>query len=299
MNIGLVYAGGISKCAYQIGFTQALLRYVPYSNIKVLAGASMGLFTAYAVAADKLDVLQDIYEQVNVSHAVNLFRQVCFKNLLNRAMNSFFTLNDCLQIPVCFPITYIPLLSTHYFWIHGKYNPFWKEHFRAAANFPVICGLPKTLNHRWATDGGAVDNIPLYPVLAHPEEYSTPTEKLDMIIVLHFHARFDYRKEFRTDVPILDIDVSICNNFKKRHFDFSKEYIQEMILSSREYGNQIGQKFFSTPLSKNEIIGQINEVFLAEHQERQWHESADSLLTVLNTVGKTLRDDYKCSKRLY
>ena len=299
MNIGLVYSGGISKCAYQIGFTQALLEYIPISDVKVASGASMGFFTAYALSTNKLAELQDIYEEINISHCFELFWQVCAKNLLTCAMNSFFSLDDFVRIPVCFPITYFPLLSTRYFWIRGNYNPFWKNYFKAAANFPFVCGMPRIIEHKLATDGGAVDNIPLYPLIKMKNEFFASKQELDLIIVMHFHPRYNYRKEFKTDIPILDIDVSINNDFKKRHFDFSRDYVNEMIASSREYGCKIAKKIFGANTSKKELTKRINEVFLSEHKERQWHDSADGLLTVFNTLGKALRNDRKCSKKLY
>ncbi len=299
MNIGIVYSGGISKCAYQIGFTKALLEYISPSDIKMLSGASMGLFTAYALATGKLETLQDIYRQINISNSAELFRQVCLKNLLSRAMNSFFSLEDRVAIPICFPITYIPVLSTRYFWIYDNYNPFWKNYFLAAANFPFVCGTPRILDRRVATDGGAVDNIPLYPLIKLQDEILPNTPKPDLILVLHFHPRYDYRKEFKTDIPILDLDISIHNNFKKRHFDFSRDYIDEMIASAYEYGARIGKKIFGSPASKNTLIKRVDDIFLSEHKERQWHDSVDGFLTVFNSIGKALRNDRKCCKKLY
>ena len=259
----------------------------------------MGLFTAYALATDKLAILQDIYREINISHSMELFRQVCFKNLLSRAMNSFFSPEDQVKIPICFPVTYIPILSTRYFWIYENYNPFWKKYFLAAANFPFICGVPRILERKIATDGGAVDNIPLYPLIKLQDEILPNTSKLDLIFVLHFHPRYDYRKEFKTDIPILDLDVSLHNDFKKRHFDFSRDYIDEMISSAHEYGTYIGKKIFGAPISKNSLVKRVNEIFLSEHKDRQWHDSADGFLTVFNTIGKALRNDRKCCKKLY
>ena len=298
MNIGLVYSGGISKCAYQIGFTQALLNFIPYEDIKAISGASMGLFTAYAVSTNKLPQLQSIYESINISKTFELYKQVWFKKLLSRAMNSFFQPSDHLNIPVCFPVTYYPIFATKYHWIYKQFNPYWKDYIRAASSFPFLCGWPKMLERRFTLDGGAVDNIPLYPLLKLQQEFLPRKEKLDLIIVLHFNSRFDYRKEFKTDVPILDLDVSAFNHYKKQHFNFSREYIDEMIHSSREYGMQICKKLFAEndPLTLQE---RINEIFLQEHSERQSHTSLDGLLTIVNHIGKALRKNNKCNKRLY
>jgi len=299
LNIGLVYSGGISKCAYQIGFTQALLEYVPRESIKAVSAASMGIFTAYALSANKLQHLEDMYRSINISHTPDLFWQVCVKKLLLRAMNTFFSPTDELHIPICFPVTYIPLLSTRYFWLRDRYNPFWKDYILAATNFPFLCGMPKIIERRLAIDGGAVDNIPLYPIVKMQHEFLGKSENLDLIIALHFHPRYNYRKEFKTNIPILDIDVSKNNNFKKRHFDFSRDYVAEMLDSSREYGTALLKNIFTDSVNKSTLTRRLDKIFLAEHTERQWHESADGLLTLFNTLGKVMRNDHKCSKKLY
>ena len=94
MKIGVVYAGGISKCAYQLGFTKALLASVSQEDICVCSGASMGIFSAYALSVGKLAELEDIYESINTAKGIELFWQVCGKRLLSRAMNSFFLPED-------------------------------------------------------------------------------------------------------------------------------------------------------------------------------------------------------------
>jgi hypothetical protein len=193
----------------------------------------------------------------------------------------------------------IPLLSTKYFWINGNYNPFWKKYIYAATNFPIICGLPKIIDRRIAIDGGAVDNIPLYPLIKMQDEFLKTKETLDLIIVMHFSSRYNYQKEFKTNIPVLDIDVSIKNDFKKRHFDFSREYVNEMICTGYEYGTEISKTLFIEGCNKSTFRTAINEIFLNEYGARQWHDSMDGLLTVFNNVGKALRNPSECNKRLF
>lgn len=301
MNIGLVYSGGISKCAYQLGFTQALAKHLDKCDVtvKAISGASMGIFTGYALSARKLDTLEDVYKNVGTTGALSLFWQVCMKKLLYRGINTFFSLSDRLEIPVCFPMTCLPILSTKYFWINKSFNPFWKKYIYAATNFPFLCGMPKFIDKRLAIDGGAVDNIPLYPLIKKKEDFLKSSEELDLIIVLHFNSRYNYRKEFRTTIPVLDLDISINNDFKKQHFDFSKSYIDEMLSSSREYGDKICNKMFYGATDKNSLIDKINDIFLAEHEIRQWHESIDGLVSTVNSVGRLFRRESSCSTKLY
>ena len=111
--------------------------------------------------------------------------------------------------------------------------------------------------------------------------------------------KYESQKEFKTNIPILDIDVSIKNDFKKRHFDFSREYVNEMICSGYEYGTEISKKLFCTECNRRTFKRSIDEIFLSEYGIRQWHESMDGLLTVFNNLGKALRSTSDCNKKLF
>lgn len=175
----------------------------------------MGIFSAYALSADKLGSLECMYRNIDIPKKSELFWEVFARNLLSDTTDNIISLGDMLDIPMCFPVTFIPIFAVRYYWLFGEYNPCWKKYIRAGTNFPFLRIFPSFLRGRMAMDGGAVDNIPLYPLLRKGNLFTPEEEELDLIIVLHFDARYDYRKEFSSDVPILDIDVSICNDFKK------------------------------------------------------------------------------------
>lgn len=298
LKIGIAYSGGISKCAYQVGFTKTLLKYLSPDEIKVVSGSSMGLFTAYAVSAGKLARLEWMYRNINIEKPWELFWQMFVKKLFALSLDEFISLGDKLSIPVCFPVCYVPLFSTRYYWLNGEYNPIWKKYIKAATNFPMLRIIPVVQRGKFALDGGAVDNIPIYPLVRHAHVFSGG-EKLDLIIALHFDAHYDCRKDFVGDVPILDIDVSICNSFKKNHFDFSANYVEEMIESSQAYAENICSALFAGDCSREGLKKKIDEIFLREHEKRQQNSSADRLISILNVVGKTLRLNADCYKKVF
>ena len=275
------------------------MRYVDRSEIKVVTGASMGLLCAYALATDKLDVFEGLYRNINIKNKAELFYQVFFKKLLWKEINEFLSLRDEVTIPLAFPVCYVPLYNVRYFWILGKYNPVWEKYFRAAINYPFLNILPSTLDHRFAIDGGAADNIPIYPLLKKGGEYLGNDEQFDLILVLHFDARFDYRKEFSPDIPVLDMDLGICNNFKKNHYDFSTEYVNEMLEKAEAYGEKICERMFSGDCSKEALQKKADAIFLEEHAARQKNISVDRFFSWLNLIGRALRSDSKCNRRLY
>ena len=124
-------------------------------------------------------------------------------------------------------------------------------------------------------------------------------EKFDLIFVLHFDSRYDYRKIFTTDIPVFDADITICNGFKKSHLDFSAEYVDEMIRCGEGYGEKIAKRLFLGDVSHEGLIQSVNGIFMDEHAVRQRHISIDRLVTSLNVVGRALRSDSDCIKRLF
>ncbi len=301
MRIGIAFSGGLSKCAYQVGFAKALLRHVQREDIVAVSGASMGIFSAYALSADKVDVLEWIYKRIDIKSPLQLFGEVACKDLVGRAMGDFISSKDILQVPMCFPICYLPIFSTRYYWLYKEYNPIWKKYMKAALYFPGLHFMPMFQKGRMVLDGGAVDNIPIYPLLNLSRTF-TGESALDLIIALHFDSRYDNRRCFVSETPILDIDVSISNDFKKNHLDFSKDYISEMLDCAEIYGDKICGFLFSGDCSKEALKKKINDIFLNEHEQRARNSSADSfdsLISVLNVVGRTFRRNSNCGTKLF
>ena len=254
--------------------------------------------TAYAVSAGKLSRLEWMYRNINIEKPWELFWQTFLRNLFTQSLDEFISLGDKLSVPVCFPVCYVPLLATRYYWLNGEYNSLWKKYVKAATNFPMLRIIPIFQKGRLAFDGGAVDNIPIYPLVRHAHVFSG-AEKLDLIIALHFDSHYDCRKDFAGDVPILDIDVSICNSFKKNHFDFSASYVEEMLESAQTYAEGICSTLFTGDCSRAGLKKKIDEIFLHEHEKRQRNSSADRLITILNVIGKKFRFNSDCYKKLF
>lgn len=259
----------------------------------------MGMLTAYALSANKLDVFECIFRRIDIVKKSRLFYEVFFKRLLWRTIGDYLEPQDYLEIPMAFPVCRVPLYHLEYYWLLGKYNPYWKQYICAGINFPFLCILPSVLGHRLAIDGGAADNIPIFPLLKKGKEYLGEGEDFDLILVLHFDARYDWRKEFTTDIPIIDLDLGISNGFKKNHYDFSTKYVSEMIEKSEEYGQKICERLFGGDCTREHFRKVADEIFLEEHEARQKNISVDRLFSMLNIIGKALRNDADCNRDLY
>lgn len=191
----------------------------------------------------------------------------------------------------------MPLYSTRYYWIKGEYNRVWKKYMTAGTNFPFLKIFPAILDHRFAIDGGGVDNIPLYPLLrfAGDDRHETP----DLIFVLHFDGRYDYRKTFKTEIPIIDLDLSISNDFDKDHFDYSKTCITERISAAYEYGKKIMARVMANDITKENLKRVADEIFMEEHEQRQQHPSVDMYIGYLNVIARALRSETRCMNILF
>ncbi len=274
------------------------MEFVDREEITMVSGASAGIFTGYSFAADKLDWLEDIYCKIDIHKTSELFWQVFAKRLVSKYINAMSANEDKLTIPFCFPVCYIPIYSVRYYWIFGRYNRAWRKYFRAAINYPFLQIIPSFINGRLAIDGGAADNIPLFPLL-HKSRPILSSEKLDLVFVLHFDARYDWHKDFVTDVPVIDLDLGICNGFEKAHYDYSEKTIRQRIDSAYEYGKKICGRLFEGDCSQEGLQKTINEIFIEEHAVRQQNISIDRFFSMLNIIGRFVRSDSHCTQKLF
>ena len=73
-----------------------------------------------------------------------------------------------------------------------------------------------------------------------------------------------------------------------------------MIASGYEYGKLICGELASVDgLGREETARLADEVFLREHAAREKNMSVDRLFSMLNSFGKSLRNDSECIKKLY
>ena len=274
------------------------MQHISRSEITRIACASAGAFTGYAVAADKLDSIEYLYRTINITSKRELFWKVFAKGILSDYLDALLSHDDELTIPMCFPVCYMPIYSVEYYWIYGVYNRVWKKYLTAASHYPFLQLKPMFMRGKFAIDGGACDNIPLFPLLRPPCPPCT-SENTDLIIIQHFDSRYDYRRNFVTDIPVLDIDLSYCNGFQKRHYDYSSATVADRLEKSFAYGESIAERLFYGDGSREYLRNAVNEIFLREYAERQCNLSLDRLVTVLNSVGRIFRKDSSCIKKLF
>lgn len=240
MNIGLVLGGGAAKGAYHAGFLKALnedLKCTP-NHVTSISCSSIGVFGGYAYSANKLDLLCDIWQQIHFDSIVDVMNSVWFKHFLKDMIKALATENDYLQIPVYSPICYFPLIHLEYGRLLGDYHKKWRRFMLGAVSYPIVSGGIHFFRGQLAIDGGAMDNIPIAPLLYN--------EKPDVILALHFNAGFKPRKiHVSRGIPIIDYDITIDSIYRKHSFDFHGDILNARIENGYEYGKRICSLLFN------------------------------------------------------
>ena len=277
MRLGIVLSGGVAKGAYQAGFLKAFEKLYGRDNISCVSGASIGALNGYAFCADKTEHIYDIWKSIHFDSVSDVMHNVWFHHFLSDSVHSIVSENDELKIPLYVPICYYPIVHLNYCRLYGKYNKKWYNFMRGAISFPFIAGAPKFFNGQPVIDGGAMDNIPILPLVKG--------ERPDMIIVLHFSAGFRPRKILLDDgIPIVDFDVSITNKFRKHSFDFHNQTISSMLESGEKYAEEIYGNIFENAETLEELLKRASVQTEKESDERFNNYTFETWVDRLNEV---------------
>ena len=183
MKIGLVLGGGFARGAAQAGFLKGLLNYLKPEEIALMSCSSIGAMNGLALSNDNLDYLEYMYRNSNFQNTSNL--KLNLKNkLVDQVLDELTNNHNEIRVPLYVTGTCLNSLSTHYFYIDNK-TP--QEDLYKAINitvtFPFVNGLYRKEYKRLYLDGGATDNIPVFPFFSC---------HVDLLIILHCYPRYFY-----------------------------------------------------------------------------------------------------------
>ncbi|MDE7263032.1 MAG: patatin-like phospholipase family protein [Anaeroplasmataceae bacterium] len=285
MKIGIALSGGLAKGAFQFGFLKAFLEYIPKEDIKIVSASSIGIVNSYGLCANKMKEVEKIWRTANFKNVFDVIKTCWGKHYIRKTLNELVLQEDRLEIPMYATITYLPFwLVGRYYYIDGEYNQKWKKFFRAAIAFPFLTGFPKFYKGLPTMDGGACDNIPIYPLVVEEE-------KLDLILCIHFDSKFILKQAWKKkDTIVLDLDASLGNDLRKNSFNFSTEILNKMLDGGYEYGHKICEKIFEYGYGNLEGIQKsVNDLYEEEFQLRMSDGTIDRLVTILNGFAQIFR----------
>lgn len=295
MKFGICLSGALSKGAYQAGFMEAFIERLGRESIACLSGASVGACNAYGIASNHFDRVKTIWHTFNYPSLFSIWKGIVFQNHIDKTFNILFGDQDVIDIPIYVSsVSTFPKLDFHYVKIEGPYHEDMRKFMKGSIGFPILTGPQKLYKKRLHTDGGIIDNIPIYPLTTHD---------VDLIIVLHFDPKFTLEKRLQlSDKTILEIDLSVCNAYMKKSFDFKQTTLKQMYDSGYEYGLHLSDILNHCDTPEN-LRKTVNQIMKSEQAERSKYKALDTIPSKFNrlltkyrhksSVITTLEDQYK------
>jgi Predicted esterase of the alpha-beta hydrolase superfamily len=211
-KIALIISGGTCRGAAQVAFVNELIKKVGLDRICVISASSIGSLTAYATSVGRTEQLIEAFRNLDCDNTRHFIKKV-----KNDLFNDTFNLIESdIKVPTYLTVTRVWGLDCGYYCINHMPRKDLKACINASMALPIVNGPLRFSNHL-CLDGGATDNIPVYPAT-----YYDP----DMVIIIHCFSRYYpprwIYESFRKDVVVVDLDISL--NFPDRFspFSFSK-----------------------------------------------------------------------------
>ena len=240
-KVAIVLSGGLSRGAAHLAIANEIVKKIGYERVCVLTGASIGAINAYAIAVGNEEHLIDIYRHLDCDNVKQFIKKVR-SGFYNDAFN---VLEDDIKIPTYVTCTKMFGFDCSYFCLNHMPRKDLKSTINASMGFPIVNGPIRFANHMWI-DGGATDNVPVYPAT-----YFDP----DMVIILHCYSQYyppAYLFErLRKDCIVIDVDVSLNLPDYISTFSFSKTDFEIMLSQGKKDGEEFAERIFSDFFTEN------------------------------------------------
>ena len=233
-KIGIVYSGGLARGAAQLSFAREIINKIGYERLAVISASSIGAFNAYATSVGNVDRMLELYSEIDVDTTrrfISKIRNDLFSKLFRKVEG------EKLRVPTYVSGTKIFNFDTHYFCLNNMSRADIKSAINVSMSFPIING-PLRFNHMLYIDGGATDNVPVYPM-----NYFD----VDMIIILHCYPKYYPPEELyalKPNTVIIDVDVTLPLDKSVTSFSLSKSDFNYMIEEGQKAGKEFADSVF-------------------------------------------------------
>lgn len=218
MKIGLVLSGGMAKGAYQIGALRALEQWIPREEIVCVSCASVGVLNGYAYHTGCLDQAEEMWRALCCQDTRMLISQVLRSSILQQSIGRL-----CHGRPLSSAAFYCALLDLpHRKLVYKDLASVPPEevplYLKASVAMPVYNRAVRIGSTAYF-DGAMIDNIPVFPLLAH---------KLDYILCIYFDNACYQFEDAAFDSKIIKLNFP-CDGRIKRSLVFHPDHISRMI----------------------------------------------------------------------
>jgi NTE family protein len=305
-KMGLVFAGGGGKGAYQIGAWKALKAFGIDKNIKAISGTSIGALNAMMFLQGKYYDAEDVWINISQEKMMPIDEKLILRNMLylrksknnmknliemESKLNEYETVSrDGLDELIDKYLDYevikstdkecyiccaeVPDIRAEYFDIKKFCRDTFRSLLYATSAIPLIFER-ECIEGKYYLDGALVDNVPVKPLY---------DSGCDIIIVVYFEKRKRIDKSLYPDSQIIELLPSKdLGGWLRGALNFSKHDAIDRILEGYKDGITIfGDIFAEYTPSQNmgEFIG---------HNYERIQQNLERLLLQKQTVEDELR----------
>jgi len=224
-KIGLVFSGGGSRGAWQVGAWKALRETGLDKQVTVVSGTSIGAVNGAAFVQGELELLEDIWANLefnkifsSIKEKRNIFlklgREVLRHkgadvNPLKKLIRNYINEDLIYNSPVGYSLVTVNLTKRRFEYIRKKDIPKGQltEYIIASSTFPLF--KTHLINNHKFVDGGIFDNIPITECVNHKSEPNLIISfNVTNISSLNPFRIYNHRK-FKAMVNLIEIKPSV------------------------------------------------------------------------------------------
>lgn len=303
-KIGLVFAGGGGKGAYQVGVWKAIKEYELDRHISAISGTSVGALNGVLFASSSVDRARDVWLNISPDKILSIdltsWHRKFQNNLFNipqstvelfagRGVFSRKGLTEIIQQSVNLSLINthsMPVYATaydakkrqaHYFLLNRLSDDEKIKALLASAALPFVFD-PVTINNRTYWDGGLVDNTPITPL--YDMGCST-------ILVVHLNRTAVIDESKYSDTKIIEIfPKDSLGELFDGTLDFSPANARIRMEQGYRDAKDILEPIFRMMQTQTKLLKKVSE--FVQEEEKTYHE-LKKILNDREELKKTLR----------
>ena len=277
MNIGLVLAGGMAKGAYQIGVLKAIESFVPRDAIQYISCASVGVLNGYAYATGNMEQGEAMWRDLCGKGGKMLITRVLKSELLQSYIRDLYRPDHPLSCTFCTSLMDLEHRNIVYKDLSTVPEAQIPLYLKASVAMPVY-NRSVSINQKSYYDGAVIDNIPVYPLLAHD---------LDYMICVYFDENCSKFESIEVDNRIIKITFP-GDGVLKRSVLFTRESIDTMIREGYDRALFLLSSMFAKGYDNLEHIYRMIQIANHNNKNTSFRITGDVMVSNINRIVQKL-----------
>ncbi|WP_051623612.1 patatin-like phospholipase family protein [Clostridium hydrogeniformans] len=284
-KLGLVFAGGGGKGAYEVGVWRGLKTFGIDRAVKVVSGTSIGALNAMMFIQGDYNKAEEVWMNSSQEKMLPIDEKIILRNMvyLTRSRNDMEkivkwaeelksegtvsrdglidTMEEYLNyeklkmsnIPCFIACSKVPEMEAEYFKVNNREEDEIKKLLFATTAIPLVFDRVE-IGGAYYMDGGIKDNIPIKPVY---------DEGCNVIIVIYFDREERIDKSLYKDAKIIEIFPKKVSGWLTGTLDFSKEASLDRILD----GYRDTLKIFNNIIPNNIEEKDASDILIEKYED--------------------------------